>query len=74
MRLLALGMGVMLFALAGCGEMAMRQKERQMELVARDWSMTIRASQVVPVYPLNEDIVPGDVFLVNQTVAAQSKS
>lgn len=26
--------------------------------------MTIRASQVIPVYPLTEDIQPGDVFLV----------
>lgn len=58
--------------LAGCGEMAMRQKERQMELVARDWAMTIRASQVIPVYPLSQDIQPGDVFVVNQTVAEQS--
>ena len=58
---------------AGCGSLALKQKERQMELVARDWSMTIRASQVVPVYPLTQDIQPGDVFLVNQTVAEQSR-
>jgi len=57
----------------GCGSLALKQKERQMELVARDWSMTIRASQVVPVYPLTQDIQPGDVFLVNQTVAEQSR-
>jgi len=57
----------------GCGNHAFKQKERQMQLVARDWAMTIRASQVVPVYPLTQDIQPGDVFLVNQTVAEQSK-
>jgi hypothetical protein len=57
----------------GCAEMALKQKERQMELVARDWTMTIRASQVVPVYPLTQDIQVGDVYLVNRTVAAQSK-
>lgn len=60
-------------AAGGCGELALRQKERQMELIARDWAMTIRASQVVPVYPLNQDIQPGDVFLVNRTVADQSR-
>ena len=63
----------LLLATPGCGEMALRQKERQMELVARDWAMTIRASQVVPVYPLSQDVQPGDVFLVNQTVAEQSR-
>lgn len=61
-------------ALSGCGAMALRQKERQMELVARDWSMTIRASQVIPVYPLTQDLLPGDVFVVQMSVAEQSRS
>jgi len=65
--------GITLIVSVGCGSLAVKQKERQMELVARDWSMTIRASQVVPVYPLTQDIQPGDVFLVNQTVAEQSR-
>jgi hypothetical protein len=30
--------------------------------------MTIRASQVVPVYPLTEDLQPGEVFLVQLPV------
>ncbi|MBI4516421.1 MAG: hypothetical protein HY699_11475 [Deltaproteobacteria bacterium] len=60
-------------ATTGCAELALKQKERQMERVARDWTMTIRASQVVPVYPLSQDIQVGDVYLVNRTVAAQSK-
>jgi hypothetical protein len=33
--------------------------------------MTIRASQVIPVYPLTEDLQPGDVFLVQKTVKDQ---
>ncbi len=61
------------FIIAGCAEMALKQKERQMELVARDWSMTIRASQVVPVYPLTQDLVPGDVFVVQMPIAEQSR-
>lgn len=63
---------LVLCLVCGCSEFQLKQKERQMELVARDWSMTIRASQVVPVYPLTQDIQPGDVFLVNRTVADQS--
>lgn len=59
--------------IAGCAQIALKQKERQMERVARDWTMTIRASQVIPVYPLSQDIQVGDVYLVNRTVAAQSK-
>jgi hypothetical protein len=45
--------------------------QRELEQVAKDWSMVIRASQVIPVYPLTEDLQPGDVFLVQQTVDTQ---
>jgi hypothetical protein len=38
--------------------------DHEVEQVAKDWCKTIRASQVVPVYPLIEDLQPGDVFLV----------
>lgn len=55
-------------ALAGCGS-AMR--ERELSRVAKDWSMTIRASQVVPVYPLTEDLRPGDLFLVTTPIEGQ---
>src|SRR5205085_11004909 len=41
-----------------------QNKEDQLEHVARDWSLTIRASQVIPVYPLTEDVQPGDIYLV----------
>jgi hypothetical protein len=45
---------------------------KQLERVAKDWCETIRASQVICVYPLTEDLVPGDVFLV-QTPQAQEQ-
>ncbi|MGE3107686.1 MAG: hypothetical protein AB7G11_02060 [Phycisphaerales bacterium] len=54
--------------LAGCST---GDKQTELENVAKDWSMVIRASQVIPVYPLTEDVQPGDVFLVTQTVQAQ---
>jgi len=57
-----------LASLAGC---AGSNVQRELEQVAKDWSMVIRASQVIPVYPLTEDLQPGDVFLVQQTVDTQ---
>jgi hypothetical protein len=45
------------------------QSER--ESVAKDWLLTIRASQVIPIYPLSEDVQPGDVYLVTETVDEQ---
>ncbi|MGP1345826.1 MAG: hypothetical protein ACTS3F_04050 [Phycisphaerales bacterium] len=56
-------------ALVACGT----SRQDQLEAVARDWCMTIRASQVIPVYPLTEDIQPGDVFLVQTTVDRQQQ-
>jgi len=47
-------------SLLGCAA----DPSRELERVAKDWSLTIRASQVLPVYPLTEDLEPGDVFLV----------
>lgn len=47
--------------------------QRQMERVAKDWCMTIRASQVLPVYPLTEDLQPGDVFMVHASIHDQAR-
>jgi hypothetical protein len=48
------------------------QSRREMlENVARDWCETIRASQIIPVYPLTEDLQPGDVFLVQMPTSRQ---
>ena len=49
------------------------QKREQLEAVARDWCYTIRASQVIPVYPLTEDVQPGDVFLVQLPIERQQE-
>lgn len=54
---------------AGCNH----ARYRQMESVASDWCMTIRASQVIPVYPPREDLEPGDVFLVTQSLPNQAR-
>lgn len=54
-----------LVALVGCST------TKELERVAKDWCMTIRASQVIPVYPLTEDIQPGDVFLVQTPIEEQ---
>ena len=50
------------FALVGCKA----KYKNEMEDVAKKWSQTIRASQVIPVYPLEENIRPGDIFLVEK--------
>ena len=56
----------------GCNSLP-RSKDQELEQVAKDWSMTIRASQVIPVYPLTEDLQPGDVFLVQVPVEQQQQ-
>ena len=45
----------------------------QLARVEKDWSLSIRASQVIPVYPLTEDLQPGDVFLVQTPIEEQVK-
>lgn len=60
----------LVMVLCGC-DTTSKQRRTQLESVAKDWSMTIRASQVIPVYPMAEDLVPGDVFLVQRTVDTQ---
>jgi len=59
-----------LWLTAGC---ASHQARKQLEGVAKGWCETIRASQVIPVYPLTEDLTPGDVFLVQTPIASQAK-
>jgi hypothetical protein len=56
---------------ASCRSMATTTREKELESVAKDWCMTIRASQVMPVYPLTQDIQPGDVFLVQLPIDKQ---
>lgn len=63
----ALGLGLLALAATSCGT----TRQAQLEAVAKDWCSTIRASQVIPVYPLTEDLEPGDIFLVESPVADQ---
>lgn len=57
--------------LSGCG--TTKPKQTQLERVAKDWCLTLRASQVMPVYPLTEDVQPGDVFLVQMPMGRQQE-
>jgi hypothetical protein len=45
----------------------------EVQKAAKDWCMTIRGSQVIPVYPLTEDIQPGDIFLVQVPIDKQQQ-
>lgn len=62
----AMALALMVF---GCST----TKQAQLENAAKDWCATIRASQVIPVYPLTEDVQPGDIFLVQLTIDQQQK-
>lgn len=50
------------------------RRDQQLANVARDWCLTIRASQVLPVYPLTEDLQVGDVFLVSTPLEDEVKA
>lgn len=52
---------------ASCRSLPQSRAE-QLARVAKDWCLTIRASQVLPVYPLTEDLEVGDVFLVSTQI------
>ena len=67
-RIVALGALVVLFG--GCRSLE-RTREDQLARVARDWCLTIRASQVLPVYPLTEDLQVGDMFLVATPLSSE---
>src|ERR1043166_1563847 len=54
----------------GC---ATQDAREHAEGVAKGWCETIRASQIIPVYPLTEDLRVGDVFLVRTPIATQEK-
>jgi hypothetical protein len=54
----------------GCAD---TQRVAQLQRVAMDWCETIRASQVIPVYPLTADLRPGDVFMVQTPIARQAE-
>jgi hypothetical protein len=40
----------------------------QLQSVNKDWNRIIRASHIYPVYPLSEDLQPGDLFFVQTQI------
>ena len=60
-----------LLVAAGCARLQTSQMKTELQEVAKRWCLTIRASQVIPVYPLTEDLQPGDVFLVQTPIPKQ---
>ncbi|HLU40573.1 MAG TPA: hypothetical protein VK081_14405 [Planctomycetota bacterium] len=71
-RLLSSTACLTLLALQACSTTA--TKLEQLEDVAKDWSYVVRASQVMPIYPLTEDLFPGDVFLVQTPIDQQQQA
>ncbi len=67
------GIATILLGLAIITGCATEEARKHLEGVAKGWCETIRASQVIPVYPLTEDLVVGDVFLVQTPIADQAK-
>lgn len=61
---------ILFFCFLGC---ASHSKQREMERVAKDWALTIRAGQVIPVYPLTADLQPGDIFLVQTPISKETE-
>jgi len=62
---------VLLLGLLGCS--STRTMRSQLNRVTKDWALTMRASQVLPAYPPTEDLQPGDVFVVQSSLADQMK-
>jgi hypothetical protein len=61
---------VILILISGC---ASEKAREHLEGVAKGWCETIRASQVIPVYPLTEDLTVGDVFLVQTPISTEAR-
>ena len=64
---------VIVAILVFCSGCTSALRNKQLEKVAKDWALVIRASQVIPVYPLTEDLQPGDVLLVRTPINEQVK-
>lgn len=64
-------MCVFAFSLTSCSN---RPPQTELQRVAKDWSMTVRASQVMPIYPLEEDLRPGDVYLSTNSIDSDVQS
>lgn len=56
---------LLLTVLCGC---ATYEENKQLTNINKDWNRIIRASHIYPVYPLSQDILPGDIFLVSSDI------
>src|SRR4051794_28056853 len=56
---------VPLLLAAGCVQSA---KKAELTQFAKDYSLAIRAQQVIPIYPLEQSLKVGDVFLVDRPI------
>jgi len=56
---------------AGCASDA---RDDQLTGVAKAWNKTIRASQVIPIYPLQEDVRVGDLYVVQHPIEDEPQS
>lgn len=65
----AMMLSVFLITLVGCS--STQTMRTQLNRVTKDWALTMRASQVLPVYPPTEDLQPGDVFVVQSSFKNQ---
>src|SRR5262245_25868181 len=68
----ALLAAVLAAALTGSG-CASKVRDHELTQVARDWCMTLRASQVIPIYPPTEDLLPGDVLVTTTPVGNEQE-
>jgi len=55
-----------MLATSACGTSGQYKK------VAKEWALSMRAQQMIPVYPISEDLRPGDVFLVSASAASEA--
>jgi hypothetical protein len=69
-----IAVGLLALALSGCSLFhTTKAKTTELANVAKDWCLSIRASQVLCVYPLSEDVQVGDIYLVNTSIENQVK-
>jgi len=52
----------LLVCLCGCQT---AEENKQLSRINKDWNLLIRASHIYPVYPLSQDVLPGDIFFVS---------
>jgi hypothetical protein len=72
-RAAKVGLAGLLLTICVSGGCASSERAEAYQGVAKEWSKAIRASQVIPVYPLTEDIQPGDMFIVDVPIETEQE-